>query len=1276
MRGLRVVDRLDREVEVSVYGEDLSADDLAGALEPTTHSATIALRRGVIVDGRWHPPTTPIDQLDLRQGSLVHPSPTPPVVPAKPAARALLSADDRARADGSPVAVVEGIGLIDGVVPFNRPPRLTPAVEPAAICVPSAPPDPPPREPLSIAGIVLPIVGGAVIALLLSPMLAVFAALGSFITIGMWWERRHRADREHREATVREREACAALEARLPLLCAAETIRRRDLVPTVDVVVDRATRLSSRIWERGADDLDAFLVGIGTIVDRFAPTLQVEGDGADPEPSSLAIDAINSTSPLAGVPLVIDLAPGRIVGIVGPRAAAQGAGRALAAQLVVHHGPSVSRVVVAASASAVADWAWCRWLPHCGDPDDGEAGALLGVTTESTIADRALAGLSPESTTAVVGILDDPGAFHGRDTVGRRLVVHERVALVVIAPSVDRLPAGCTDLLQIDRAGRIVHRDPRSAEGATTGAVWDLSISQAAAAARRLAQLDDPALRRRDAGVPDTVPLLRTLGLSGDDPGEIDGSWGRTTGTDALTAIIGADAHGAVELDLIADGPHLLVGGTTGSGKSELLRSLIAGLAATHDPHHCAFVLIDYKGGAAFDCCRELPHIAGFVTDLDQSLAARALRCLEAELRHREHRLRAAGAQDIAAFRALSLPGPALPRMLVVVDEFATLASELPEFLDALVGIAQRGRSLGVHLVLATQRPAGVVTDDIRANAGCRIALRVTDSHDSVDVIGTPDAAAIPRSRPGRAIARLGPSELIAFQSAIITGQQARQAPIEVRIVGDRDALRLDPADDESSDLQRLVHVIGLAWGDRPRPRSPWPDALPPAAERGADGWWLVDDPEGQCRRVEGWTPADGHLVVVGGPGSGATSTLVEAAFSSIESGGHVYVIDLDAGDLGALESLEPVGLVVGPTDAERRRRLLRRLDAEVADRRAAVAKGDGPILLVVDDLGGFDRAHDPIRDSEVHDQLARIWADGPTVGVVVATSLRRAAELPTAMAATAGTVLLHGTADPADAFRFGLSSNEGVLPPGRARRTSDGALLHVMRSGRNLEEATSAWASSRPAQPPFVIGTLARSIDAADVGASVTMEAAARLHIAVADSDLGLTSLTLHSGEHALVLGPARSGRTTALVTIGRLARSVVVVGSGSAVAAALEIEPIEPHALDAMLADRGPTLILVDDCLGVEDPTGGLARLIRMPPEGVHLVATAQPGRLRQAYGHWATDLAASRAGILLQPDSLDGDLLGAPLPSRLRRIDVPGRGFLVADGHARLAQLVHHV
>ncbi len=172
----------------------------------------------------------------------------------------------------------------------------------------------------------------------------------------------------------------------------------------------------------------------------------------------------------------------------------------------------------------------------------------------------------------------------------------------------------------------------------------------------------------------------------------------------APVAPLGVTETGIFNLDLIRDGPHGLIGGTTGSGKSELLRSLVAALAVYTDPEHLTFVLMDYKGGAAFDECSRLPHTVGLVTDLDEQLGERALQALEAEIHYRERALRAAGVDNLRDYQVLGLP-EALPRLLVVIDEFATMAKELPEFLQALVSIAQRGRTLGVHLLLATQRP-------------------------------------------------------------------------------------------------------------------------------------------------------------------------------------------------------------------------------------------------------------------------------------------------------------------------------------------------------------------------------------------------------------------------------------------------------------------------------------------------------------------------------------------------------------------------------------------
>ena len=192
------------------------------------------------------------------------------------------------------------------------------------------------------------------------------------------------------------------------------------------------------------------------------------------------------------------------------------------------------------------------------------------------------------------------------------------------------------------------------------------------------------------------------------------------------------------------------------------------------------FVLIDYKGGSAFKDCARLPHTVGMVSDLDGHLTERALASLSAELKRREEILLHAGAKDIEDYwdaRRASPGLPPLPRLMLVIDEFASLVAELPDFVTGLVGIAQRGRSLGVHLILATQRPAGVVSADIRANTNLRIALRVTDVEESADVIDSRDAAFIAKSTPGRCYVRSGATAAVAVQSARIGGRRRRGGP-------------------------------------------------------------------------------------------------------------------------------------------------------------------------------------------------------------------------------------------------------------------------------------------------------------------------------------------------------------------------------------------------------------------------------------------------------------------------------------------------------------------
>ena len=311
------------------------------------------------------------------------------------------------------------------------------------------------------------------------------------------------------------------------------------------------------------------------------------------------------------------------------------------------------------------------------------------------------------------------------------------------------------------------------------------------------------------------------------------GRWASSTG---LRAQLGAGADGVVTVDLREDGPHGLVAGTTGSGKSELLQTLLCSLAANNPPSRITFLLVDYKGGAAFRECADLPHTVGYITDLTPALVQRALVSLRAELTWREHLLAEHGAKDLVALERLR-PDVAPPSMLICVDEFAALLAEVPEFVDGVVDVAQRGRSLGMHLLLATQRPSGVVTPQIKANTDLRIALRMASTDDSTDVVEAPDAAHLSRRTPGRAwLRRTGHGTRELVQVAWVGAHEPvldETAAVQVRAFSARVRRRRSTSGTgrvhERSDLERLVLTVGEAFtrSGHAAPKRPWLPALP-----------------------------------------------------------------------------------------------------------------------------------------------------------------------------------------------------------------------------------------------------------------------------------------------------------------------------------------------------------------------------------------------------------------------------------------------------------------
>ena len=360
-----------------------------------------------------------------------------------------------------------------------------------------------------------------------------------------------------------------------------------------------------------------------------------------------------------------------------------------------------------------------------------------------------------------------------------------------------------------------------------------LDQDEALRCAMRLARFDDPELSVPGASLPSLVRLPGLLGYERPDSATIRRLWQAPTG---VSTPIGTGENGPLTLDLVKDGPHGLVGGTTGSGKSEFLRSLVAGLAARNDPTRLNFILVDFKGGAAFKACERLPHTIGTISNLDEQLADRALRALEAEMERRQRVFAAAGEgiDNLNAYLATN-PAEPMPRLLLVIDEFAMLAKDFPDVLKALVSVGAVGRTLGVHMILATQRPAGVVSDDILANTNLRVALRVQSRDDSNNVIGVPAASAIGRAQMGRAFVKLGQDDITPVQTALVTGQaQLGGGPAvdvrEIRQFGVPVPAAAPPrsAAVDENDLDLLIDAVVEANAEAgyAPPRQVWPEAL------------------------------------------------------------------------------------------------------------------------------------------------------------------------------------------------------------------------------------------------------------------------------------------------------------------------------------------------------------------------------------------------------------------------------------------------------------------
>lgn len=1220
-----------------------------------------------------------------------------------------------------------------GTAPFNRPPRQGRRPGPAPI-EPPVRKDIPASSKFSIITVVAPLIlASAMVAMMGDLRYGAIAALSPILGVGTWWESKQRRKRDLAEEAVRFDGAVEEFRGQLVDAGTVERTRLRDEVPDPATVMRRASVPTTRMWERRAGTPGFLALHAGTGDMPWQPPV----DEHTLKRSEAVVKEVVREFRIGSAPVAADLSDAGVVGIVGDREGCLAVARSLVVQAATHCGPADLTIVTCCDPGREDDWSWTTWLPHTRLLGDGAGDRWLSsdrARSESLL--RSLRdGIDGHTTPGVLLVLDSEVLTEGREAPARALLGHGRpvgtssvgvhnrdphqVSGIVVAGSVEQLPAACTTVITVgsDAEGTVVW--PVSRLQVDKVVLAGLDVDTAREAAMDLAHFDDPELIVPGAALPSLVRLPPLLELEPMTAEAVTGLWTTSRG---VSTPIGVGEGGTFALDLVRDGPHGLVGGTTGSGKSEFLRSLVAGLAARNSPEKLTFILIDFKGGAAFKTCERLPHTIGTVSNLDEQLADRALRALEAEMQYRQRMFAAAGegVDNLDAYLA-TRPAKPMPRLLLVIDEFAMLAKDYPDVLKSLVSVAAVGRTLGVHMILATQRPAGVVNEDILANTNLRVALRVQSREDSNNVIGVAHASAIGREQRGRSYVKLGQDDITPVQTALVTGraQASHSTQIELRevVFGRPPAPAAQPAAlSDETDLDLLIDAVveanEAAGFERPRPV--WPEPLDARVDLAGFGrtdgadvpvpevggvrnglvtFGLADDPDRQRQVPATWDMRRGNIMLGGIPGSGTSTALSSLALALARETApddlDVCVLDMGSRDLEPLERLPHTVAYVGPGVGAREKqvRLVTYLRKEL-ERRRASTQPERPVLFILDGLAALRDEFQDYDGQAVLDTLYRVYADGPDVGIHTAFSTTRVRVLPGAMDEVTTQRWLFRLADRYDYASAGLKAHHVPPPvPGRAVGSETLLQTHVATPVHGLEAAVDAVGAAWPDahRKASVVRSLPDAVAATELDAANLSGEPWRVPIGLRESDLTSGWLEMYEGEHALIAGPARSGKSTVLMLIAQTLRDQVVAGSPVQVWGLCSKRSPLQHAdlarvgvgaddIAALVASarihRGQIILLIDDAEQFDDTDKSLEGLLALPH--VRVFAAGRSDDLRSLYSHWTKTLRKARCGLLLQPDiDYDGDLLGVRLPRKSLVAMTPGRGYLCASGTAALVQ-----
>lgn len=920
--------------------------------------------------------------------------------------------------------------------------------------------------------------------------------------------------------------------------------------PVLEDCIQKIMNISESLWERSQrhkDFLDV-MIGMGDV--PLDAEFKYPERGYHSQISQSArdmYDLVDKKHVVENVPITLPLKGAGIVGVIGDREQVISFGKALLIELTAMHNYEDLKIIFIYDKKEQDQWGFVKWIPHLWNDDQTVRYLANDADEVRNLSDY-------------IGNLRAVRSHGGREAAGPHYLIfaadrnlaeraqaikefyqspdEENMTVIALYNERRHLPKACSYVIDLVSSSERARQPEKYAGVAATLADYNDITGQRIVCRERIAfdadpeeifirmsniRLDSPSAAKK---LPSQITFMEMFGMGKAEHLDLLRRWRENSSVNSLAVPIGVDADGYfINLDIHEkrQGPHGVIGGMTGSGKSELIISVIASLAIHYSPEDVAFVFIDFKGGGMADIFRHLPHTAGLITNLDGNELKRSFLAIENELEKRQKLFKEISERkkisniDINKYQKLRREDKGLkplPHLVLISDEFAELKQQHSDFMGQLIRIARIGRSLGIHLILATQKPDGVVDEQIKSNIRFKICLKVQDKSDSQGLIGRPDATLI--TNPGRFYLQVGNDEVFEYGQSPWSG--ATYEPTEhprrnicdyIEVINEqggvicRQAMPKPPrpAGVPEKQIDAIVQFIRqVAEQNGLRAEKLWLDPLPgPRAEKKESVFdttlrpfvlnpivGMYDDLVNQ-KHLALTIPftVQGNALLYGAAGSGKLEFLNKMLVSLMERHSpqevNFFLCDYDSGSLAAFEEAAHTKAYAGACDRAGVAQMLDQLLYELTERRSRMRRFGGDyqtyvqtsgntvpnLLLVVHNFQNLTES-----DPEARQKVSQLAREGTKYGIFLIVTGTAANSIPYAMQPLFKNVYtLRQNSD--DQYREILGKTGGIVPDrfrGRGLVKADNAVCEfqtamVFENAGNVYEAIRAFCAQTSAK-------------------------------------------------------------------------------------------------------------------------------------------------------------------------------------------------------------------